>query len=111
MHISDWSSDVCSSDLKEKPAEHTLPQRNREPAAHQRISVGRRAGRMGSIIRPILGARIHAHRISYVLAPITPRYMLSITAETTFRKSVATAVGGRFSRCKNGRAACRERVC
>src|SRR3546814_17538995 len=83
MHISDWSSDVCSSDLKEKPAEHTLPQRNREPAAHQGISVGRRAGRMGSIIRPILGARIHAHRISYVLAPITPRYMLSITAETT----------------------------
>src|SRR3546814_16170469 len=49
MRFSDWSSDVCSSDRGEMPAEQ--PHRDRERDAHQRGSDERRADRAQAVER------------------------------------------------------------
>src|SRR3546814_13746228 len=83
MRISDWSSDVCSSDLK---GLHHLGQRDRDDQRQRRR-------------RRIAGGELHDGRSHEIALPVAPR----TTAPPAPR---GLAVGDQI-----GRASCRERVC
>src|SRR3546814_1624527 len=109
MRISDWSSDVCSSDLG--PLEEfdfdTFGQ-------VMRVNV------LGSIIGgKILVAGMKARGVGRIVN-ISSRAALGKELRTAYAASKAALLGmtktwalelGRFGITENGRASCRERVC
>src|SRR3546814_15667203 len=132
MRISDWSSDVCSSDLKET----AVPAERRTVAGvyTNRLGVGMRLQADPTIIYPVtkgkpLGRRILRSEIqavngynTYSMAglpkgPIANPGKASIAAvldpeANDYLFFVAPGDGSHvFARKQIGRAACRERVC
>src|SRR3546814_8136730 len=82
MRISDWSSDVCSSDLLRDPA---------APALRQAWLLGLKSGLSGFI--ELVARRL----IPFPCAPDRPAYRCLWPRQTSSRQI--------------GRASCRERVC
>src|SRR3546814_18302996 len=107
MRISDWSSDVCSSDLL--PRRSGLPRWN-ESTGPEALYQDVRAALGGTIVREVRGTE-HGGLFLSVAVPVQ-RYkqvlgalMLSVEGE-----DIDAAVREvRFE--KLGRASCRERVC
>src|SRR3546814_3158267 len=58
LRISDWSSDVCSSDLFQNHVEHRLPRRHRERIA----TIGRTMGTEHHAARRLFGREARAER-------------------------------------------------
>src|SRR3546814_13939855 len=117
MRISDWSSDVCSSDLRETfnqksrssspallpgPSREQLQERNQmtgEPYVPPRVwtwDAGETGGAFASINRPIAGA--------------THEKDLPIGEHPLQLYSLATPNGQKETIMQLGRASCRERV-
>src|SRR3546814_3861795 len=99
MRISDWSSDVCSSDLEGAPgregARRRLPLR--QPAVRQR-DPGEALGHLGDEAQadqrsPVLAREDHVPKVERLDPRTHPRNLARIAVSPT------------------GRATCRERVC
>src|SRR3546814_16826645 len=94
MRISDWSSDVCSSDLIEKAV--TYPNATKDAAGRLRVAAATTVGDRGF-------ARTEA------LVDAEVDVVIIDTAHGT-NKDVARAVARAKKLSKNGRASWRERV-
>src|SRR3546814_13191824 len=90
MRISDWSSDVCSSDLEETPA---------SPAELVRALVD--AGVPAGTVNLVFGV---PSEISEYLIPHPVIQKISFTGSTAVGKQLAALAG------QIGRASCRDRV-
>src|SRR3546814_13631064 len=98
MRISDWSSDVCSSDLVEVVAETAARQpRTRYPDLEQIADRRRRADdAVGLIVTAIGRAQLDLDRVGQPLGHVFDRAADRVAA---------------VERAQIGRASCRERVC
>src|SRR3546814_12930142 len=95
MRISDWSSDVCSSDLGVDQAEMKV-----DAVAHR---IDRRLGREAGL--PAANARDFAHDLANGDGAVGGGDRIGGGA------SDLELVGAEFGEHEIGRAACRERVC
>src|SRR3546814_12982520 len=108
MRISDWSSDVCSSDLTLYPFQH---QRSRRLGAADdpgdtcaRMRPRADEVKIGNRVVPIVGAEPGA----------LPQQRFEAEGAAEMRREVAPEITRRIVKAgdeKNGRASCRERVC
>src|SRR3546814_9846447 len=94
MRISDWSSDVCSSDLLHQPKVLFLD----EPTIGLDVN-------MQQAVRDFIADYNRRHGATVVL---TSHYMADVTA---LAKRILVIDGGRLIFDEIGRASCRERVC
>src|SRR3546814_10973125 len=103
MRISDWSSDVCSSDLDYVPASGPAQLRERDILERERSeSVGGHEGGMKTAFTE--GIEIfHAAASSALPMSVTPP--LSMRLISRRKRSACSSIG------KIGIASCRERVC
>src|SRR3546814_11749478 len=101
MRISDWSSDVCSSDLHEQPLEHSRRRQSARPAYP-----ARRAARRGEqfarspVVRPARPRRDRNARGSHIGA----RRLFTLGPRPKPWRCTGDFAG-------IGRASCRERGC
>src|SRR3546814_5514054 len=99
MRISDWSSDVCSSDFHEIDGRPTFPGRNRGPVEERHLDLGR-AAIIGIAVRTAVPIDDISRPGIYRAADIGHRL-----------DREAAVVGGTGRNLKIGRASCRERGC
>src|SRR3546814_16015247 len=102
MRISDWSSDVCSSDL----AENVAPLVVGLMAHHDAFVVP--ATTTGKNIAPRVAALLDVAQISDILSVEGPD---SFTRPIYAGNAIATVKTSDAKKVKIGRASCRERVC
>src|SRR3546814_3606625 len=86
MRISDWSSDVCSSDLTEPPEEAAAPLEAVDTPALDTVEV--RPAPSKRLMLPSMKAPASIARLSWMLSPIT-RAVLAITTDLDFTRSEA----------------------
>src|SRR3546814_10174148 len=74
MRISDWSSDVCSSDLKRNVAEHAVVDETQIEAAHRLpAGVDRLRGQIIDLARQLTAGEIVAEGVRQILAGVADR--------------------------------------
>src|SRR3546814_7401703 len=106
MRMSDWSSDVCSSDLRPANIMGEAPFDGERALLEIIVMVRRHAGRVARAFEPLDrvdhegGAAVNAAE-----AAGRRRHFQRIDPD------LRTACGGRPRRKEMGRASCRERVC
>src|SRR3546814_14464405 len=81
MRISDWSSDVCSSDLTEPPEEAAAPLEAVDTPALDTVEV--RPAPSKRLMLPSMKAPASIARLSWMMSPIT-RAVLAITTDLAF---------------------------
>src|SRR3546814_14597296 len=123
MRISDWSSDVCSSDLLGEDVEKGLADRSGEgeirfeiaiqmiveDAAHATMHLA--VGDVEIIVRPLLESRIML-RVMGVAGPLHRCVEIGrVVIIGNWRVEIGPAAEPALRRCKIGSASCRERVC
>src|SRR3546814_18468415 len=110
MRISDWSSDVCSSDLATESAPIKIPYTN---TGEVRV-VGMTAGREVIFFKKSAGYEEDIYPTKYdeassiTVAPTTKTLSLGGTNTATL---VATVLPPGANQAEIGRASCRDRVC
>src|SRR3546814_17272385 len=114
MRISDWSSDVCSSDLQRARAAIDLARADKRPDFGVNVSLGRRnpdfgnvVSVMGSVTLPIFAGRRQEPRIAaaeeQAAAALAERADALRELEAQFAAHLA-------ARRQTGRATCRDRA-
>src|SRR3546814_11895801 len=111
MRISDWSSDVCSSDLTEGDSSPTIPPTHPILLKGRRMSILRKAvDRLANFFRfdhkVILRFAVDRYNASYVV-PLIEKLIADGEDGDTYRSALAA-----WNRAEQiGRASSRERVC
>src|SRR3546814_13986527 len=103
MRISDWSSDVCSSDLPDEQPAHAAASATAETAAP--------ATEIADIVTGIIIVEAHA-RLSSERIVVSRRCGSSLRRwEEAMERSRGVAMGACGVHLEIGRASCWERVC
>src|SRR3546814_2801570 len=110
MRISDWSSDVCSSDLIDivpagRGTRDMAPPKNRRPGFSRRAQYGLFLGYVIAVAGALVGA------ILLVVSAIDPTGFASLRMAAAEATAPVSTAFSSVTRGQIGRASCRERVC
>src|SRR3546814_15857364 len=109
MRISDWSSDVCSSDLAAQPLHQAEHAKHRTGAQRLRLPAADR-GEQRMIERIALDAGL-APTVRATVSNMTNHTFVGKPTPRTLPRPQLTSTPPERSPRQTGRASCRERVC